>query len=118
MLLNHQNMIFRQLNCIQICVKFETFSCMSSESNIAVQEKKKEEKKNFHKDFLCFLLFFYFETVRPFHFFSDSEKNYLIVCEISDNFPKIIYPNGTKSVIKSQKIILLPNNVKYKVNYF
>ncbi len=71
----------------------------------------------FIKIFNVFCIFFYFETVRPFHFFSDS-KNNLIVCEISDNFPKIIYPNGTKSVIKSQKIILLPNNVKYKVNYF
>ncbi len=58
MLLNHKNMIFRQWNCIQICVKFETFSCMSSESNIAAQEQKNKKNKNVHKDFLCFLLFF------------------------------------------------------------
>lgn len=50
-------------------------------------------------------------------------KRPLIVCEVSVNWPKIIYPNGTKSVIKDRalkrrskakveqfwKMILLPN---------
>ncbi len=41
----------------------------------------------------------FFETVRPFHFFFKIVKKHLIVCEVSDNLAKLIYPNGTTSVI-------------------